>query len=283
MNSSPSDTEPPAETIRDAVRERYGRIAFDRRGASAEAPARAGCCNGAAAAAPAPTTCCSTRAAEKAARLGYSADDVAAAPESAELGLGCGNPVAIASIRPGETVVDLGSGGGFDCLLAGKGTGPEGRVIGVDMTAEMIRTARAHALGRGAANVEFRLGEIEHLPVADGTADLVISNCVINLSPDQPAVLREAFRILKPGGRLAFADIVATAPLPAALRADLEARARCISGAAHVDAWRAMLASAGFTDIRITCNESSRARIDEWASGRCAGDFVVSAFIEARR
>jgi SAM-dependent methyltransferase len=290
MSSSLATPEPSAETIREKIQERYGRIALERGGVQTAPPPRSGCCGPAAPAAgpvPAPAaskSCCgSAQALEQAARLGYTSEDVAIAPEGAELGLGCGNPIAIASIQPGETVVDLGSGGGFDCFLAGRRTGHGGHVVGVDMTPEMIRTARANARHRGVTNVEFRLGEIEHLPVADSTADLVISNCVINLSPDKPAVFREAHRILKPGGRLALADVVATAPLPDDLRADLAARVRCIAGAAHVDELRAMLAAAGFTAVTIACNESSRARIDQWSPGKSPGNYVVSALIEARR
>lgn len=288
--NDPTALLPDPDTVRQHVSLRYGAIARERGAASAADSGGASCCGASAevvtasAAAAAPVSSCggaSATALEKAARLGYSPADVAAAPESAEMGLGCGNPIAIASIRPGETIVDLGSGGGFDCFLAAQATGETGRAIGVDMTPDMIRTARAAARKRGVRNVEFRLGEIEHLPVADATADLVISNCVINLSPDKPAVLREAYRVLRAGGRLAISDIVATAPIPPDIQADLAARVGCVAGAAHVDEFRAMLAAAGFREIRIALKESSRAMISRWTPGKPAGDYVVAALIEA--
>jgi arsenite methyltransferase len=213
--------------------------------------------------------------------LGYTNDDLASVPEGADLGLGCGNPQAIAALAAGEVVLDLGSGAGFDCFLAARRVGPAGRVIGVDMTAEMVTKARSNARRVGVSNVEFRLGEIEHLPASDGCADVVLSNCVVNLSPDKAAVFREAFRVLKPGGRLAISDVVATAAMPPALAENVEAMTGCISGAAPVDSLRAHLRAAGFRDIQIEMRADSRAII-----GRCmpgAEDFVASATIEARK
>jgi SAM-dependent methyltransferase len=215
--------------------------------------------------------------------MGYSNEDFKSVVEGANLGLGCGNPVALASLKPGETVVDLGSGGGFDCFLAAKHVGETGHVIGVDMTPDMLSRARLNAEKMKTTNVEFRLGEIEHLPVADNTADIIMSNCVINLSPDKTKVYREAYRILKPGGRLAIADIVATAPLPAEIQRNLALVSACVGGAATIDDTKAMLQEAGFVDIKITAKDESRELISQWAPGeeKNAGDYVVSAYIEA--
>lgn len=215
--------------------------------------------------------------------LGYGADDLAAVPEGANLGLGCGNPQAIASLRSGETVLDLGSGGGFDCFLASKQVGPTGRVIGVDMTPEMIAKARANATKVAATNVEFRLGEIERLPVADRSVDVILSNCVVNLSPDKAAVFREAARVLKPGGRLAIADVVATAPVPEAIRNEIALHAGCVAGAATVEELAAMLHAAGLTDVRIQVRPESREFIRDWFPGTGAENYVASATIEALR
>jgi SAM-dependent methyltransferase len=202
-------------------------------------------------------------------------------PEGANLGLGCGNPQALARLRPGETVLDLGSGGGLDCFLAARQVGGEGRVIGVDMTPEMVWRARKTAAESGYHNVEFRLGEIEHLPVADESVDVILSNCVINLSPNKPQVYREAFRVLRPGGRLALADVVATGELPEDVRSSLEALAGCIAGAASVAEIEAQLEEAGFTDLRLELDESSRDFIRAWAPGTHLGEYVASARIEA--
>src|SRR3954451_1467244 len=203
-----------ADDVRAVVREHYGNIA---RGGST------GCAPG----------CCSS-VGTAAGTLGYTADQTGAVPDGADLGLGCGNPTAIASLRDGETVLDLGAGGGFDCFIAARQVGPRGQVIGVDMTADMVARARDNARKVNATNVEFRLGEIEHLPVADASVDIILSNCVINLSPDKSAVFSEAFRVLKPGGRLAIADVIATAAIPDAVRGSIEAIAGCVAGAVPV-------------------------------------------------
>ena len=216
-----------------------------------------------------------------AANLGYSADDTGEAPDGADLGLGCGNPTAIASLREGETVLDLGAGGGFDCFIAARQVGPTGRVIGVDMTPDMVTRARGNAQKVNATNVEFRLGEIEHLPVADGTVDAILSNCVINLSPEKAAVFGEAFRVLKPGGRLAISDVVATGPIPIELQNQAAALAGCVAGAAPVDDVRAMLAAAGFTNIEVKISPRSAEIVSAWLPG--IEKFVASATIEARK
>jgi SAM-dependent methyltransferase len=213
--------------------------------------------------------------------LGYTEEEVASVPEGADLGLGCGSPQAIAALQPGETVLDLGSGAGFDCLLAARGVGREGRVIGVDMTPEMVTKARANAYRVGAANVEFRLGEIEHLPVADGCVDVVLSNCVINLSPNKASVFLEAFRVLKPGGRLAISDVIATAPIPEASAQSMEAFAGCIAGAASAESLRAFLSAAGFQEIQIQPRTDSRAIVGQCMPG--AESYLASATIEGRK
>jgi SAM-dependent methyltransferase len=215
--------------------------------------------------------------------MGYSKEDIQGVIEGANMGLGCGNPVALASLKPGETVVDLGSGGGFDCFLAAKQVGESGQIIGVDMTPDMLSKARSNAEKMETNNVEFRLGEIEHLPVADNTADIIMSNCVINLSPEKLKVYREAFRILKPGGRLAISDIVATAPLPPDIQQNLALVSACVGGAETIDDTTRMLREVGFTDIRIKAKDESRELISQWAPGESknAGDYVVSAYIEA--
>jgi SAM-dependent methyltransferase len=214
-------------------------------------------------------------------RLGYSQADLAAVPTGADMGLGCGNPQAIAALRTAEVVVDLGSGGGFDCFLAAHEVGVEGHVIGVDMTPDMLTKARNNARWGNYRNVEFRLGEIEHLPVADNTADVIISNCVINLSPDKAQVLRECYRVLKPGGRLAISDVVATVELPEEMRRDATLIAGCMGNAALIETLEGHLRDAGFIDIRIAPKDASREFIKDWAPGRGVEDYVVSATIEA--
>ncbi len=254
-------SEATADETRTIVREHYAKV-------SAGA---VGCAPG----------CCASMPADQSRMLGYSADDLAAVPEGADMGLGCGNPAAIAALRAGETVLDLGSGGGFDAFLAARAVGPTGRVIGVDMTPEMIALARANARKGNAANVEFRLGEIEALPVADGTVDAIMSNCVINLSPDKAAVFREAFRVLRVGGRLAISDVVAIAPIPPELQAQAAAVAGCISGAAPLEDVRRMLTEAGFEAIEVKIAPRSAEIVGSWMKG--AEQFITSATIEARR
>jgi len=251
-----------ADKTRAVVREHYAKVSTNAAGC---AP---GCCGG-------------LMPAGQSKGIGYSDTDLAAVPEGADLGLGCGNPNAIAALEAGETVVDLGSGGGFDCFLAARAVGPTGRVIGVDMTAEMISRARDNARKVSASNVEFRLGEIEHLPVADQTVDAIMSNCVINLSPEKEAVFGEAHRVLKAGGRLAISDVVAIAPIPPELQTQAAALAGCIAGAAPLEDIKVMLAKAGFVDIRVTIAPRSAEIVDSWLAG--ASKFIASATIEARR
>ena len=214
-------------------------------------------------------------------RLGYSEQEQASVPEGADMGLGCGNPKAIADLKPGEVVIDLGSGGGFDCFLAAAEVGETGRVIGVDMTPDMISKARANASRGRYSQVEFRLGEIEHLPIADGVADVVISNCVINLSPDKPQVFREMYRVLKAGGRVAVSDVVAGTPLPEAMRADAFLVSACIGNAALIDDLEKWLCDAGFAEVRICPKDESREFIRDWAPGQAVEDYVLAATIEA--
>jgi SAM-dependent methyltransferase len=183
--------------------------------------------------------------------LGYTQEQRAAIPEGADMGLGCGNPLAHAGLRPGETVLDLGSGGGIDCFLAAREVGPAGRVIGVDMTPAMIERARANRGKVNAANVEFRLGEIEHLPVADASVDAIISNCVVNLSPEKPQVFREALRVLKPGGRLVVSDLVLTRALDPAMQRNVDLYVGCVAGAALKDEYLRLIREAGFADVRV--------------------------------
>lgn len=228
------------------------------------------------------SACCSTPNVDGiSAQMGYSEEELAAIPEGANLGLGCGNPQAIAALQQGETVVDLGSGGGFDCFLASRQVGESGRVIGVDMTPEMISRARLNAVKSDFTNTEFRLGEIEHLPVADGTVDVVISNCVINLSPDKQQVFNEVFRVLKDGGRIAVSDIVMTAELPESIRSSADALAGCVSGAATVEQIESMLTNAGFQEIRIEPKDESRTFIKDWIPGLSIDNYIVSAVIQA--
>ena len=226
-------------TVKSAVREHYASVARSESGCCGPAPAKGGCCG----AEPAPI--------EISRAIGYSEQDLSAVPAGSNLGLGCGNPLAFAALKEGDVVVDLGSGAGFDCFLAAQRVGPQGRVIGVDMTHEMLERARTNAARDGVSNVEFRLGEIENLPVADGTADMVISNCVVNLSTDKPRVFREALRVLKPGGRLMVSDLVLARPLPASVARSVAAYAGCIAGAMLKDDYLDAIRGAGFAGVEV--------------------------------
>lgn len=274
------------ETIRIAVREGYGKIAEG---------TTQGCCG--------PSKCCGLDTDEPGAMLaeavGYSQDDLSSLPEGANMGLSCGNPVALASLRPGEVVVDLGSGGGFDAFIAAPRIGPAGRVIGVDMTPEMLSKARKNVDSfrdrTGLNNVEFRLGEIEYLPLADNSVDVVISNCVINLSPDKPQVWREISRVLRPGGRVAVSDLALLRPLPKAIREMVEALVGCIAGAVLVEETDRMVREAGLVDISL---ESKSDYIDTMAGwedplyqkivavlpeGSKVSEFITSLAVNARK
>ena len=275
------------EEIRDAVRQRYEQIAKAETDKPGKSQAASCCSPSNAIAGEMPdASCCGgpeVTPEQISAVMGYSKEDFAGVVEGANMGLGCGNPVALASLKPGETVVDLGSGGGFDCFLAARQVGENGQVIGVDMTSEMVSKARKNAKQMEARNVEFRLGEIEHLPVADNRADLIMSNCVINLSPDKRQVYREAYRILKPGGRLSISDVLATAELPAKFKKNLALVAACIGGAATFDDTKKILTDAGFENIKITAHDKSRDLTRAWDPDKSdnALDYVASAYIEA--
>ena len=232
--------------IKEAVRERYaGHATQGTSCCGSTAEGASGCACGTADAA-------AIGGSTQSEQLGYDADDLSAIPEGSDLGLGCGNPLAMLELQPGETVLDLGSGAGIDCFIAAKRVGPTGRVIGVDMTPEMIDRARRNAGAGGCDNVEFRLGEIEHLPVADASVDAIISNCVINLVPDKRQVFKDAFRALRPGGRLSVSDIVLLGEVPPLIRDSVDAYVACLSGAVLRDDYLAMLREAGFTVVRVT-------------------------------
>jgi len=256
------------DSIRKAVREQYGKVAES--GATGCAPSATACCDDSGADA-------KTASLE----LGYSSTDVVQVPDGANMGLGCGNPRAIASLKLGETVLDLGSGGGFDCFLAVREVGELGNVIGVDMTPEMVSKARANAEKAGYENVEFRLGEIESLPVADGVVDVIISNCVINLSPEKLKVFQESYRALKPGGRLAISDVVATAELPEQLKNDMALFTGCMAGASSIKDIESILIETGFENIVIKPKDESKEFIQKWIPNSNIEDYVISATIEA--
>ncbi|MGI6559619.1 MAG: arsenite methyltransferase [Limnochordia bacterium] len=254
------------EDIRARIREDYGRIARQE---------GTGCC----------CNCdCSTGSTDLltvAKKLGYSAEELANIPKAASLGLGCGNPLALLSLREGQTVLDLGSGAGFDCFLAREKVGETGQVIGVDMTPEMVELARRNAESRGYDNVQFLLGEIEDLPLEDDSVDVIISNCVVNLSPDKASVFREAHRVLRPGGKLCIADVVATAEIPPEIKGRLDLISGCLAGAARVEEIEAFLLEAGFVDVRMSAIGNSDEVISGWALGKQATSFLASYIIEA--
>jgi SAM-dependent methyltransferase len=283
MNESKVTNEP--ETVRAAVREGYGKIAGSdgSRGGSSRA-----CCGS------------SPVASEDLAKhIGYSSEELAALPEGANMGLSCGNPNALAALQPGEVALDLGSGGGFDVFIAGRKVGAAGRAIGVDMTPEMLAKARkntaAYRERSGLDNVEFRLGEIEHLPVADASVDAIISNCVINLSPDKPQVWREMARALKPGGRVAVSDLALLKPLPAAIVEMVEALVGCVAGAVLVSETARMAKEAGLTDIVLKPKSGYIDGMVDWQdplyqkiiahlpAGAKPGDYITSLEITARK
>ena len=232
-----------------------------------------GCCGS--------SSCCTTPATISSERLGYSAEALGRLPVGADLGLGCGNPQAIADLKSGETVLDLGSGAGIDCFLAARAVGETGRVIGIDMTPEMIRKAEQNRSKGGYHNVEFHLAEIEQLPLSDNSIDVIISNCVINLSPDKPQVFREAYRVLKPGGRLAISDVVVSEELPDEIRNDIGLYSGCIAGATTPGELERMLRDSGFHDVRIQPRQESRALINSWMPEQQGRGHALSATIEA--
>ncbi len=272
-----------AESVRETVRAGYAKIANE-----SACGAGGGCCG--------PAAFTPEQLAEA---LGYDGGELAATPADANMGLSCGNPTVLASLRPGEVVLDLGAGGGFDCFIAGRKVGAAGRVIGVDMTADMIAKARRNLAAfrrqTGLDNVEFRLGEIENLPVADGSIDVVISNCVLNLSPDKPRVWREIARVLKPGGRVAISDLALVQPLPERVRADVEALIGCVAGAVLIEETRAIAQAAGLIDVTLTPKPQYIDAMTNWQdplyqrviaslpAGSKPSDYITSLDVSARK
>ena len=282
MKEIKTNSEP--EAVRAAVRDGYGKIAQK----------DGSCCSG--------VSCCGSNAEDSvklASYVGYSAEELAALPDGANMGLSCGNPTALASLKPGEVVLDLGSGGGFDAFIAGRKVGPKGRVIGVDMTADMLSKARKNIAPyrerSGLDNVEFRLGEIEHLPLADNSVDVVISNCVLNLSPEKPQVWREIARVLKPGGRVAVSDLALFKPLPREVREMVEALVGCVAGAVLVSETERMAREAGLADIQLKPKEGYVEALTAWndplyekivehlPKGTGPADYVTSLEVTARK
>lgn len=287
------------DEVRQQVREGYAKIARSGSWSASQAqpPGTSGCCGGSSGGG-----CCgpATLSPEHlAAAIGYSQSELAATPGEANMGLSCGNPTAIASLRPGEVVLDLGAGGGFDCFVAGPKVGATGRVIGVDMTPDMVTKARrniaSYTQQSGLDNVEFRLGEIESLPVADASVNVVISNCVLNLSPDKPRVWREIARVLKPGGRVAVSDLALLRPLPDSVKADVEALVGCVAGAVLVEETRSMAAAAGLSDIVLTPKPQYIDAMTDWQdplyrkiieslpAGSKPSDYITSLDVSARK
>jgi SAM-dependent methyltransferase len=280
--SGTTETTPAGGDIRTVVREKYGSIA----------EGRTGCCGATANEAAGQSSraavgCCGVSDGEAVlSQIGYTAEQAAALPEGANLGLGCGNPLAYAGLKHGEVVLDLGSGAGIDCFLAAREVGPTGRAIGVDMTASMVEKARANAAKTGVANVEFRLGEIEHLPVADSSVDVIISNCVVNLSPEKAQVFRDALRVLKPGGRMLISDLVLTRPLTPEMRNSVDLYVGCVAGASLKDEYLGLMREAGFADVEVVAETGYSVGQELLQPGSAEADAfhsVVSAKIRARK
>lgn len=257
--------------IKDSVKERYGEIARN----SDVGEGGSSCCGETLD----PFTLIQPQS--QSSLMGYSAEEIGSVPAGAVMGLGCGNPQAIAALKPGEVVLDLGSGAGFDSFLAARQVGENGRVIGVDMTPDMIKKADENAQKGAFKNVEFRLGEIEAMPVDDNSIDVILSNCVINLSPDKTAVYKEAYRVLKPGGRLAISDMVASGEMPPEIKEDMDLHSSCVAGALQVSELEYILADAGFKKIEIIPKDESREFISKWTPGIPIEEYVLSATIEA--
>lgn len=264
-----------SEEVRQIIRKRYGTIATNDNGCCTDAGVDKTTDD---------ASCCSSSTTEtESEHLGYDDQDTAAVADGPNLGLGCGNPKAFADMSHGETVLDLGAGAGFDCFLAAREVGADGRVIGVDMTPEMVSKARKNVTKNDVSNVEFRLGEIAHLPVADKVVDVVISNCVINLAPEKRQVFADTYRVLKPGGRIAISDVVQTAPFPDDIQLNPASLAGCVAGATTVDTLEEMLEDVGFEEIEIGSKSKSSEFISEWDTDRDLSEYLISATIEAHK
>ncbi|MCW4016602.1 MAG: arsenite methyltransferase [Candidatus Bathyarchaeota archaeon] len=257
------------EKIKEHIKKRYSEIAKADCSSCSTTSCSSSCCS---------SSSCDAAPQYVAWKLGYSPADIESVPENAISGLGCGNPVALASLKEGETVLDLGSGGGMDAFLASKKVGPQGKVIGVDMTSEMVQKARATALEHGYTNVEFRLGEIEALPIEDETVDVIISNCVVNLAPDKLKVFKEAYRVLKPNGRLMVSDLVTHGTLPADVKSSFDAWSSCIAGALEKDDYLNKIATAGFKNIKIVSQKPYTIDLSKELRGK-----IVSIQVEAHK